>query len=119
MLSNKRVLIVSGDVVGGQALIEAVELVKGRVVGPAVNAAEAMPLLVSARPDVVVIDYGSAGSVVMTLLTQLLTSGTPVVICAEPGLLPEFRGDHPTLAVLSTPVRPMRVVGRIAMLLRL
>lgn len=119
MLSSRRVLIVSGDVGVGQLLIEAVELMNGRIVGPAVSAAEAMPLLASANPDVVVIDYGSAGPGGLPLLDQLLKSGRPVVICAEPGLLPEFRGEHPTVSVLSTPVRPMRIVGEIAVLLRL
>ncbi len=119
MLSNRRVLIVAGDVAVGQPLVEAVEALNGRIVGPVVTASEAAPLLAAARPDVVVVDHGSAGPGATTLLDGLLKSGTPVVICAEPGLLPEYRGGHPTLSVLPTPVRPMRVVGEIAVLLRL
>ncbi len=119
MLGNRRVLIVAGNVEVGQPLIEVVELVHGRVMGPAANAEEAVQLLTSPSPDAVVIDHGSAGPGVMGLLDRLLASGTPVVICADPSLLPQFRGEHPTLSVLSAPVRPMRIVGEIAVLLRL
>ncbi len=74
MLSNERVLIVSCDVVGGQALTEAVKVVKGRVVGPDANAAEAKPLLSPTPPDEMVIDYCSAGPAVIVLLTLLLSA---------------------------------------------
>jgi chemotaxis response regulator CheB len=119
MLGSKRVLVVSGDAEGGRHLVEAIELVGGRIVGRSVDGAEALPLVVRTRPDAVVVDFAGGGPGMLALLDELLASGTPVVICAEPGHLPEFRGRHPTVSVLPVPVRPMRVVGEIAVLLRL
>lgn len=117
MLQGNRVLIAYPDRESGQEVASAFLMMGAEVVGPVPTGALAMAELDRMPPDVVLVEPGGPDADLIPLLERVLRDGIPTVVCADPGLLPEFRGRHPTLSVLSAPCRPLRVVGEVAVLL--
>lgn len=117
MLQGNRVLLACPDRDLGQEVASAFIMMGAMVVGPVPTGAQAIAEIDRLAPDAVVVEPGRADSDLLPLLERVLRDGIPTVVCAEPGLLPEFRGRHPTLSVLSSPCRPLRVLGEVAVLL--
>lgn len=117
MLDGSRVLIACGDGEAGLHIASAFALVQARVIGPVLVGEQALAEIDHLRPDALVVEPTGNGPGLIPLLERALREGIPTVICAEPGLLPEFRGRHPFLSVLQSPCRPLRLVGEVAVLL--
>ncbi len=119
MLSGKTIMVVSPDERAGSGLAASLALLNASVAGPLRDGAEALASLAAARPDAVVIDYARGERALLTLLEHLAGTGTPTVLCVDPGLAPPFRTRGLPVSVLLQPVPPMRVVGEVAVLLDL
>lgn len=119
MLDGRRVLVVAHDEESGRAIAESLMLVRADIAGPytATGTSE-----VIADPDLrglsaAVIEMSRVDDGVSALLARLTAERIPLVICAPPGLLPEFRGQHPAISVLPLPTLPLRILGEVAVLI--
>jgi hypothetical protein len=119
MLDGRRVLVVAHEEASGRAIAESLMLVKADIAGPYTVAGTPEAI---ADPDLrglsaAVIEMSRVDEGVSALLARLTAERIPLVICAPPTLLPEFRGQHPAISVLPLPTLPLRILSEVAVLI--
>src|SRR5687768_4276243 len=110
MFGENAVLIVEDNVFLAVDLSEAIEELKGRVVGPTSRVAEALDLLDSQEIAAAIVDAHLADLDMFMLTSKLKQLGVPFVLQAENDLPETVSFLHPEVPVLRKPVQPGAVL---------
>jgi DNA-binding response OmpR family regulator len=114
MLSGLRVLIVEDEPVLSDDLSEIVTAAEGVVVGPVATVKDARALIKDRVVfDVAILDVNLTDGVVTPVLEALRARGVPVLVYTGGAVPEDVRRRHPSLVLLTKPVRPARLTGEI------
>ena len=114
MLRDKPVLIVEDNVYLALDLSDAVESVKGRVIGPVGTIAEALSLVESQAIAAAVLGFEFPDSDVIPLARALVHKQVPFVVHADNYIPSSLSVLRPGIPVLIRPIQPRDVVAILA-----
>ncbi|WP_432769929.1 MAG: response regulator [Sphingopyxis sp.] len=104
MFKHQAILIVEDEPFVALELLEAVERMGGRPVGPVATVAEALVLIETMAIDAAILDVQLANRDITPVALRLIAMGKPLIFQTGTGLPPSLREAADNLPVLRKPV---------------
>lgn len=114
MLKHQTILIVEDDPFVALDLLEAVERMGGRPVGPVATVAAALALIETMAIDSAILDVQLADRDITPVALRLIAMGKPLVFQTGTGLPPSLREAGGDLPILSKPVAADTVLSHLS-----